>query len=133
MPQFKRTLFATSYFGKSYAFTGEYFTRIIDTGEIFSGNIDLLIKADLPEAYYPPTEDIFTKPKGWTLDETSKLMTSNSTESLTIFICCDKFTLEFDESSTGNATINVKDDNMEIIHTELVNTTKTKSISFRYN
>ena len=129
MPQFKRTLFATSYFGKSYAFTGEYFTRIIDTGEIFSGNIDLLIKADLPEAYYPPTEDIFTKPKGWTLDEESKLMTSNSKEALTIFICCDKFTLEFDESSTGNATINIKDDNMEIIHTEVVNTTETKSIS----
>ena len=126
MAQFKRSLFATSYFGKAYAFYGEYFSRITDTGdEPFEGTVDVSLKVDLPYKIYEPNGgDIYTLISGWELKDNTFI--SHATDSLHAFLCGDIMQFVFNSTSKGNVQIIIKDDDGNPIQTETINTSTVK-------
>lgn len=132
MAQFKRSLFATSYFGKSYAFYGEYYTRVIDVGSPFKGVVDVSLKVELPyKTYEPKNGDIYSYPDSWKLED--NLLVSSSNETLHAFICGDLIELTFDELSSGDVEVVVKDDDKEVLSSTTINTTTTKELKLDFS
>lgn len=128
MAQFKRNLFNTSYFGKSYSFVGEYNSRIINVGEPFTGFVDVSLKIKLPViSHYPKDGDFYTINNNWKINTAGTTLTSNSDVALPLFFCADIITIVFDTTSTGNVLIRTKDDTGKIIDTNTIDTNTVKS------
>ena len=135
MAQFKRTLFATSYFGKSFVFTGEYFTRTVNSGDPFTGPVEVRIKATLPEMVYDMSNDAWTKPANWTYHATNRTRRTNTNgASIDFFACSDKIVLHFTKGdNNGIAKVTVKgDDNVEVVHQVNTATTNVFALNREY-
>lgn len=131
MAQFKRNLFNTSYFGKSYAFIGTYHSRVSHIEESFSGHVDVAIKVALPSlTYYPKDGDIYTINSSWRLNSQDQLE-SVGVEALPVFLCADKIDLHFAESSVGLLELSIKDDFDNVIYTDTIDTAKNKVFNIR--
>ena len=132
MSQFKRALFATSYFGKSYAFSGKYASRVVDAGEPFSGYIDLKIKAILPEINYYPTTDSWSYVRAdWVKQSDDSIRTTKSNAEATFFACGDKFDLLFMSGTEyGSATITIRNDETGTEEVFTIDTATTASWSY---
>ena len=124
MAQFKRTLFATSHFGKSFVFTGEYYTRTINTGDVFTGPVQLKIKAELPIQTYDLSTDAWTTPITWTYQAATKTSkTSNVNAKIDFFACADKLSVYFVQQTGGGvAEVTLRNDENVVVKTQLVDT-----------
>ena len=127
MAQFKRTLFATSHFGKSFVFTGEYYTRTINTGDVFTGPVQLKIKAELPIQTYDLSTDAWTTPITWTYQAATKTSkTSNVNAKIDFFACADKLSVHFVQQTGGGvAEVTLRNDENVVVKTQLVDTAPT--------
>lgn len=112
MSQFKRALFAVSQFGKAYAFSGTYHTRIVDAGEPFTGKVDLKIKAVLPTMTYHMKTDSWSLVDGFQTNNSDNSARAQKTGSQAVFFACtDKVSLRFKKASDGGSvSILVKND-----------------------
>lgn len=130
MAQFKRNLFGTSYFGKSYAFTGEYYTRILNVEEAFSGHVDVSLKVDLPNTKYLPNDtSIFTYQQKWEIQSNNKIK-STGTSPLSAFVCASKIEFDFDSTSVGSMQINIEDDFGKTIYTTTFDSNTNKKFTY---
>lgn len=132
MAQFKRTLFATSYFGRAFTFTGEYITRITDAGEKFSGKVDVQIKANLPIMTYNMVSDSWVIPTSWTVTPSNGYASiAKVNESATFFACADKFKLVFSQNADyGVVKVDVFGDDNKNPETFTVDTAVSSTLSF---
>ena len=124
MSQFKRALFAVSQFGKAYAFSGTYYTRIVDAGEPFTGKVDLKIKAVLPTMLYHMQTDSWSLIDGFQRSGSDTSAKAQKTGAQAIFFACtDKVSLHFKKvTGGGSVSISVKNDTTGEIATHTVNT-----------
>lgn len=126
MAQFKRNLFNTSYFGKSYSFVGEYFTRIIDVGEKFTGNINVEIKLNLPLVTYRPEDgEFYTINPSWRIS--NNLLKTSTNSPLEMFFCADILEFNFNTDSLATVDIIIKNDENQIVNTTTLNTSENKT------
>lgn len=113
MAQFGKHLFSTSYFGKTNTFDGEYETDVIDAGDVFTGTVDISLKAILPPVTYVANnlELAYTDSTKWAYHGTSATAATIGAQ-VKMLACGSKFVLNFNTAS-GRGTASVALYNIE--------------------
>lgn len=107
MAQFGKHLFSTSYFGKTNTFDGDYETEVIDSGDPFTGPVDIALKAVLPTIEYKANnlEWAYTDKSKWSFHGTSATATTAGA-SVKMLACASRFVLNFNTAAgRGSASI----------------------------
>lgn len=113
MAQFGKHLFSTSYFGKTNTFDGEYETEVVDSGDAFTGAVDISLKAVLPSITYSANSlaIAYLDKSKWVFHGTSAT-SSASTAQIEMLACGSQFDLNFSTAS-GKGVANVSLYNIE--------------------
>lgn len=113
MAQFGKHLFGTSYFGKTNTFDGDYETEIVDSGDVFTGTVDIALKAVLPQVTYLANslELAYTDRTKWTYHGTSATAAFSGAE-VKMLACGSQFVLNF-TAAAGKGSVAVSLLNIE--------------------
>lgn len=108
MAQYGRNFYGSSYYGETAAYSSEYTTTEVRTDEPLRSTFDVNINSVMPHVIYGPNHTDIIQEKGTWKQDTGKITSDTPSAELIFVGSCDKFSILYEQRSTGTQKVNVE-------------------------